>query len=795
MKRRDFLKLSAGTSLALATLDLTSRGFFRKAQAHSSAGAGLPGSLGAKEVSSVCEMCFWRCPIVAKVKGGKVVKIEGHPKSPTNGRGDKARVCARGNSGVKLLYDPDRVLHPLKRKGKRGEGQFVKISWDEALDEVAHNLKKVKEQYGPHALAYFDHGASAEPLREIFKALGTENYSNEPAFFQCVGPVAVAYLSTMGYLTSGTMQYTDMANAKAMLLVGTHIGENVHVSHVMEFVEGLSKGAKLVVVDPRFSVAAGKADLWLPIRPGTDTALLLAWINYVIQHELYDKEFVAQYCKGFEALKKAVKDWSLERAARICDLPKDKMEEGIKILAAARPQVLIHPGRHSTWYGKGDVYRHQALAILAALFGAVGTPGGLYFPTPISLGHVHSVKEVEPQESDEPLKDKYPFSGPIPGNPTNEIIKATLTGKPYPIKAWGVCGVNILQTIPNPYQTMEALKKLDFIFSFEMYPTETALWSDIVLPDTVYLERYDDVYVYDGLPECYVTVRQPAVKPLGEARSPFWVAKELAQRLGLDIFHAASEKEILEEKLKGLNLSLEKLQAQGGLIVLPAKGAYDRKNFKNIYGEAGLKINLAVEDFADEDFSATPVFEPTPAPPKGFARLIYGRVPVHTFSRTMNNEWLHHEWPENQAWINEEVAQKLGIKDGEEIVLENQDGKRSYPVKAKVTPGIRPDCIYLPHGFGSRSAKLRRAHQKGASDQFLITHYVQDPFMGASSHRTSFVRIVKGDRVLDIPELRPVPPEIPRFKMSSKEAASLAGAAKAKGRKKVHRRKRVLEGC
>ncbi|RUM89016.1 MAG: hypothetical protein DSZ24_02300 [Thermodesulfatator sp.] len=790
MKRRDFLKVSAGASLTLAGLKLRVGGFFRRAYAQTQKPPELPGSLGAKEIPSVCEMCFWRCPIVAKVKGGKVVKIEGNPKSPTNGRGGKARVCARGNSGVKLLYDPDRVLHPLKRVGQRGEGRWVKISWEEALDEVAENLKKVKEKYGPHAIAFFDHGASAKPLREVFKALGTENYSNEPAFFQCVGPVEAACINTLGYVASGTMQYTDMANARAILLVGSHLGENVHVSHVMDFVEGLSRGAKLVVVDPRFSVAAGKADLWLPIRPGTDTALLLSWINYVLEHGLYDREFVSRYCEGLETLKKAVKGWTLERAARLCDLPQDQIEQAIKLLAAARPHVCIHPGRHSAWYGKGDVYRHQALLILEALFGGIGTPGGLCFPTPISLGRVQAVKEAEVEESEEPLKGKYPFCDPFPGSPTHEIIKATLTGQPYPIKAWGICGANLLQTIPNPYQTMEAIRKLDFIFCFEIYPTENALWSDIILPDTVYLERYDDVYVYDSVPQCYVTVRQPAVKPLGEARSPFWLAKELAKRLGLKVFRTESEVEILNERLQGLGLSLEKLNQEGGLVVLPAKAAYDRENFRNVFGEKGLKVKLAIEDFEDEDFSPVPIFEPAPAPPEGYARLIYGRVPVHTFSRTMNNEWLHHEWPENQAWINDEVAAKLGLKDGEEIVLENQDGKRSFPVKVKVTPGIRPDCIYLSHGFGSRSSKLSRAYRKGASDQFLITHYVQDPFMGASSHRTNFVRIVKGGKVLNLPELRPLPPEIPRFKVSSARESRRATRRRKKARKSY-----PIEGC
>ncbi len=131
----------------------------------------------------------------------------------------------------------------------------------------------------------------------------------------------------------------------------------------------------------------------------------------------------------------------------------------------------------------------------------------------------------------------------------------------------------------------------------------------------------------------------------------------------------------------------------------------------------------------------------------------------------MNNLWLHNEWPENEVWINDEVAAKLGIKDGEMVVLVNQDGYKSNPIKAKVTPGIRPDAIYLAHGFGSRSPRLTKAYGKGASDQFLITHYVEDPFMGSSSHRTSFVKIIKGGRTLDIPELRPLPPEIPRFKI------------------------------
>ncbi len=761
MKRRQFLKLSAASCAAIAGLELQKNGFFRSASAQCYAHSDLPGSLGAKEVPTVCEMCFWRCPIVAKVKNGKLVKIEGNPKSPTNG----TRVCARGNSGVQLLYDPDRMKYPMKRVGARGEGKWARISWDEALDEIAYNMKKVKDKYGPHALAYFDHGASAEFYREIFKAMGTENYSNEPAFFQCVGPVAVAYMSTMGYLVSGTRQYIDLANAKAMLLVGSHIGENVHVSHVAEYMEGLNKGAKMVVVDPRFSAPANKADIWLPIRPGTDTALLLAWINYVIQHDLYEKKFVQKHCKGFNELKEAVKGYSMEWAARICDLKVEDMTAAIEMLAKTRPNVAIHPGRHSTWYGKGDTQRHRALAILTALFGAVGVPGGLYFPTPISLGKTECI-ECEGEEIEEPdvsLKEKYNFADPFPGNPTDEIIKASVTGKPYPVKLWGICGVNIMQTIPNPYQTMKAIKNLDFIFSVEMLPTETAIWSDIILPEATYLERYDGVHAYDGI-NPYVTIRQPVVEPLFEARPPFWIAKELSKRLGLECFHCENEEDFINDELKGLNLSIEKLNKMGGIKALEGKPYRDPNGEIKFNTESG-KIELYMEAFAEEDLDPIPKFEPTYAPPKGYARLIYGRVPVHTFSRTMNNLWLNNEWPENHLWLNEEVAGKIGIKDGESVILENQDGYRSFPIKVKVSPGIRPDCVYMAHGFGSRSKLLTKTYGKGASDQYLITEYENDPFMGASSHRTSFVRIIKGNKVLDIPELSPVPSELPRYQI------------------------------
>ncbi len=763
MNRRHFLKMSSATVLAMAASTVDGlpgkNGLFRSARAQTVPGA-FTGSIGAEEITSVCEMCFWRCPIVGKVKDGKLIKIEGNPKSPVNG----ARVCARGNAGVQLVYDPDRVKTPLKRVGARGEGKWVKISWDEAFDEIAHNMQKVKKKYGPHALAYFDHGASAEFMRGIFKAMGTENYTSEPAFYQCVGPAALAYLSTVGYVTTGTRQYNDMANSKAMLLVASHIGENVHVSHVREFIAGLQNGSKLIVVDPRFSAAANKAHIYLPIRPGTDTALILAWINYVIQNKLYDEKFVANNCDGFAALKKEVSGYSMEWAAKICDLKIEDMKAAIEELAKAAPNVNIHPGRHATWYGKGDTGRHQSYAILTALFGAVGAPGGIYFPTPVKTGKAEcpEPEEIETAEAEVSMKEDsaYPFTS-IFGTTTRDIINAILTDKPYPVKLLGVNGVNIIQTLPNPYDTMKAINKLDFIFCEEMMAGETAIWSDIVLPDTVYLERYDGLYAYDGLTP-YLTVRQPVVKPMFDVKSPYAIAQGLAKKLDIKGYSCADEKEFLNEELKAAGLSLDKLNKKGGLVTYPGNPYRDPGKLK--VGTESGKIQLFVEDFDDEDLNGIPKFEPTPAPPKGYSRLVYGRAPMHTFSRTMNNLWLNYEMPENSLWLNDKVADKLGIENDEEVILENQDGKKSNPIKVLVTPGIRPDTVYMYHGFGSKSKHLTRTYGKGAADGFMMTNVVTDPFIGADSKRTNFVRIIRNGKTLNIPELVSVPAEIPRYK-------------------------------
>ena len=231
----------------------------------------LPGRRGNEHVELIatnCEMCFWRCGVLAEVKDGKVLKLQGNPNHPMT----KGKLCARGNAGTQLLYDPDRLKYPQVRTGSRGAGKFKRVSWDEALDQFAGKLKEIKQKYGPEAVAVFPHGVGSGFFATLMKAYGTPNAA-ETAFAQCFGPRDVAYLLTFGRPV-GSPEPVDLEESKLIVLIGSHIGENIFTSQVTAFSEGLSRGAKLLVVDPRFSTAASKANWWLPIRPGSDIALL-----------------------------------------------------------------------------------------------------------------------------------------------------------------------------------------------------------------------------------------------------------------------------------------------------------------------------------------------------------------------------------------------------------------------------------------------------------------------------------------------------------------------------------------
>jgi thiosulfate reductase / polysulfide reductase chain A len=744
--RRGFLKRS---SLAAAApfLDINALKSLKK---------GPPDRRGTEmveSIASVCEMCFWRCLIVGKVKDGRLVKIDGNPYSPTN----KGKICARGNAGIQLLYDPDRLKYPMKRSGERGEGAWNRISWDEAFDTAAMKLKTTLDKYGPQGVALFPHGYSCAYMMRYFESIGSQNIS-EASLYQCRGNRDMGYLLTFG-TPPGSPEQVDLAETKLMVFIGTHLGENIHVSQTMEWIEGLSKGAKSVVVDPRFSTAASKADHWLSIRPGTDTALILTWINYLIVNNLYDKDFVNKYCSGFQELKTAVKGYTLEFAEKITDIKASQIKATADLMGRCRPNVAIHPGRHSTWYGVGDTQRARSMAILTAILGTWGKKGGMFRSSPIKLLPCPYKVDKEPSEHGDLLRNKWPFN--LPGTPPDDVIEATLTGKPYPIKAWVVWGQNLLHTTPNPKKTIEAIKKLDFLMVVDVMPSPATLYADIILPEQTYLERYDVLLRNFSTKTPYIAVRQPVVKPMFEAGDPYWMTKTLLDKIGYKGGLVLKDiKEVINYQLAPLGLDLEKINKNVGLQLFPGKPYFEDGETPVFDTDSG-KVELYSQKMKDKGVDPVPKFEPTAPAPKGYIRLVYGRSPVHTMTRTHNNAWLHDEVPENELWLNDILAEKIGIKNKDYVYLQNQDGVVSNKsILVKVTPGIRPDCVFTQALFGSQSPLMKKAYNSGLADHLLFTKSVKDPLLGTTGLRVNFVRFVKDDKVIDIPEIVPLPHEL-----------------------------------
>ena len=698
---------------------------------------GWTGTERVDKVATTCEMCFWRCGVLAAVVDGRIVRVEGNPEHPQN----QGRLCARGNAGTGLLYDPDRLKTPLLRTGARGEGQFKAVSWNEALDYLAAKLVKLREEHGPESVALFPHGNGARFFATLMKAYGTPN-SAEPSFAQCRGPREVGYSLTFGR-GLGSPEPVDLEEARLIVLIGSHLGENVFTSQVAAFTLGLSRGAKLIAVDPRFSTAASKADWWLPIRPGTDIALLLAWMHVLIAEGLYDKEYIATYAAGFDKLAAHVNEFTPEWAETITDIPAAKIRETARAMGQAKPAVVVHPGRHVTWYGD-DTQRARAMAILTALLGSWGRRGGLFLPTSIESGSFDLPDFPEPKRGRaDGAGSRFPLA-PEELGVTNGLIDATLSGQPYPIKAWIVYGQNVLESIPQPARTIEAIKKLDLMVVVDVLPVDQIKYADLVLPEATYLERYDPPTIVESAKQPFIAVRSPACEPLYDSKPGWWIARELARRLDLlAYFPWETPEQHLETILRPTSVNTRELLSRG-VVSFPGKPYLeDRPIDQRSFDTPSGKIELFSQELADLGADPMPLLTPPEQPPPGFLRLIYGRAPVHSFARTQNNKVLNALMAENEIWLHTSTARAHGVTDGDRIVMENRDGVRSDPIRARVTEGIRRDCAYMVHGFGQKSKALRKASGRGASDNALMSRVNVDPLTGATGMRVNFVRPVK----------------------------------------------------
>lgn len=727
LSRRRFLQISSATVTGLAAV--TSLSSITKGAKKIEEKTGKPVK-GIQKIPTYCDLCFWKCSAVAYLKDGELWKIEGHTNDPLS----NGRLCPRGTGGVGAHYDKDRLKTPLIRKSERGEEKWVSVTWTEALDYIADKMEKIKNEYGPESMALFSHGVGGTFLKHMIKAFGSPN-ETAPSFAQCRGPRETGFELTFGDIV-GSPERTDIENTKCMVLIGSHLGENMHNTQVQEFAKANKKGATFIVVDPRFSTAASKAKYYLPIKPGTDIALLLAWMNVIVNENLYDKDYVEKYGFGFEQFAYEIKNYTPEWAYPRTGIDPKVIRETAYEMAKHKPATIVHPGRRTTWYGD-DSQRSRAIALLNALLGSWGRKGGFFMPTKLSIPSYPYPEYPKPERGrvDNP-DERFPFAkGELLAN---GIREATITGNPYPVKGWIIYATNLLQAIPNQEETIKAIQNLDLMVVVDVVPSEITGWADVVLPESVYLERYDELNI-SPFKEGFVSIRQPVVDEPSHQKPNWWIAKELGKRLGLKKYFPWNDiEDYLYTRLKSVGLSLERLKKEG-VVKAPKQPIYFEDGVQPNFWTPSGKIEFYSLQLKEKGFDPVPKFTEPESPPPGYFRLLMGRAPVHTFAKTQSNPILKDMMEENSVWINNDIAMRYGLKSGDYIKLKNTDGVVSNKVKVKATERIRPDSVYMVHGFGQRSKMLKSTYLKGASDAQLTTKYKLDPLMGGTAMNVNFV--------------------------------------------------------
>jgi thiosulfate reductase/polysulfide reductase chain A len=538
----------------------------------------------------------------------------------------------------------------------------------------------------------------------------------------------------------GSPEPTDIANTDCLALIGTHLGENMHNTQVQEFARAIERGVPVIVVDPRFSVAASKAKYWLPVKPGTDLALLLAWANLLVSEGRYDREFVAKHGHGFDKFAAAIKDCTVEWAARETGVEAATIAAAARELAAHRPACLVHPGRRVNWYGD-DTQRSRAVALVNALLGNWGRRGGLYVASGMKVPKypLPAYPESPKPLADNPGGTKYPFADEAI---TTGIRAATLTGEPYPIKGWFVYSTNLMMALPNPAETLAAIQKLDLLVVVDTVPSEIAGYADVVLPETTFLERHDELLAPAGR-RGWIAIRQPAVAAPHDQKPGWWIAKQLAGKLGIpECMPFDHIGDYLRARVQKAGLSWEKLCRDGVILGEPQPTTVE-EGLALEFDTPSKKVEFFSEQLAAKGFDPVPRYTPPETPPAGHLRLVTGRAPMHTFSRTQTNPLLRGLMPENEVWVNAATAAALGVKHGAYVRLRNQDGAQTNRVRVKATQRIRPDTVYLVYGFGHDNPELKGAYRRGASAAQLNTRYKVDPLMGGTSIHGNFVTLVK----------------------------------------------------
>ena len=698
--------------------------------------AKLPGSDTGIEIKhTMCDICTPgpQCGVDAYVKDGVVIKIEGTAGFPTN----NGALCTKGAAGRQYIYREDRIKTPLRRVGERGSDQFEPISWDEAMQEIGTRLNAVKAQYGAEAVAFVTgYPKWYRPwLHRLAYSFGSPNYFTESS--TCHRAEVMSWQLTYGSeMRPDVMGMPDVLGGWGCnpMVSAYPMGRN--------YLKYKEQGGKVVIIDPRRTPTSVQcADLHIRPRSGTDGYLANTVANLIIENGWADLEFIAAHVHGYEAYREMVSSYTVEEAERITGVPADQIRELAKLIGTAKT-ALVQPSNGLTHHVNG-IPTHRAVVCLNALTGNVAKPGTIMptFETAVDMAagfHTHEEEFIEERkpEGARPRvgQERFPlWCEMVPEAQAMDLIRQTLSGEPYPIKAIYAHGVNNRMYLQSA-KLLEAASGMDFVVATDIFWTDFCSYADIVLPACTSFER-SEVKCYGG---GFVNYTSPAIQPLHESMDDVSIMARVAQALELDDkLLCAGYDACVKYIFRDVPVDLDAVKATG----LPQKIAPEKQPgfFDDPLGTPSGKIELYSERIAG--YKDSHGLDPLPAYVSGYdgsdgdeyplCLLTGGRIPNAVHSRLHDVPWLRSLRPEPMADINPEDAARMGLSQGDGIWLITEYGR--IRVKANLTVVSAAGEVNMYHGY----------KEANVNELFPLDHL--DPYSGFPGFKQIRCRIEKAE--------------------------------------------------
>lgn len=659
-----------------------------------SSGAGT--ALVTERIRTICRACgHGGCGAYATVEDGRVVKLEGDPEHPVS----KGYFCKKGRYAVEMEYHPDRLRHPMRRAGERGEGKWEQISWDEALDHVATRLNEIKAESGAESVV-FGHGTGRDFHRFLYRVANLFGSPNvlTPGHMCYLPRVAISKLLGM------EIPLVDYdARPKCVLNWGSnHLVSNPDENKGINLAQTLRDGARLIVVDPRRTSLAKRADLFLQIRPATDVALAMGMMRVIVEEDLYDHAFVEQHTTGFDRLVERLDRFPLERVEQITWVPRELIVEAARIYATTKPAGLQ--------WGVGVeqnincIDADRALIYLVALTGNLDVPGGnvVFGLPPVLPRATFSLFDRLPDEQRAKMLggDRYRLGATINRITPHVVWDAIETGEPYPVRSLVVHASNTLMARENAGRVYEALKKLDFLVTVDIFPTPTTELADVVLPAATWLEN-DNIAEYWKV-HGYVFPRIKLVEPEGEARSDHMILNELGRRLGFEDDFWENFEDSLDFILEPAGITWQEFKQLPYLQAPIDYRKYERDGFNCPSG----KLDFYLEQYEAWGYDPLPDFvEPPESPAREPAFTERYPLVLTTGQRIFNffgSEFrqqgsLRKTHPKPLVEIHPETAARYGIENGDWVYVSTPRGR--VRLCALVTEDIDPRVVSAEFGW------------------------------------------------------------------------------------------------